>query len=165
MPRVKWEEFKVQAYAALMEETRSRRKEARRASTNEAIESREFLLNYIQSSRAPPSKERMEDTQRLKEELREEVRKFKPAGPNTSHKRFAKEEQCTKEFYRQFRTRHANMNINEINVVEDWDHPVEEGTTEDLEEIKGQAAKYYSSHGCTHRRRRAISIGRSCSIR
>ena len=36
------------------------------------------------------------------------------------------------------------MNINEINVVEDWDQPVEEGTTGDLEEIKGQAAKYYS---------------------
>ena len=51
--RVKWEEFKVQAYAALMQETRSRRKEARLASSNEAIASREFLLNYIQSSRAP----------------------------------------------------------------------------------------------------------------
>ena len=73
---MKWEEFKVQAYAApLMEEKKSRRKEARLASSNEeAIASREFLLNYIQSSRPPPSKERMEAAQRLKDELREEVR-------------------------------------------------------------------------------------------
>ena len=69
---------------------------------------------------------------------------FKPAGANNAHKRFAMEEQSTKEFYRQFRTKHANMNINEINVVEDWDHPVEVGTTSDKEEIKEQAASYYS---------------------
>ena len=63
--RVKWEEFKVQAYAALMEETKSRRKEARLASSNEAIAYKEFLLNYIQTSRPPPSKENFSRWQRV----------------------------------------------------------------------------------------------------
>ena len=141
---MKWEEFKAKAYATLMEETKKRRKEARMASNNEVITEYEGLLCYLHGSRAPPSRERVEIARKLREGLREEVRKFKPAGPNTAHKRFAREEQSTKEFYRQFRTKHANMNINEINVVEDWDHPIEVGTTSDKEEIKEQAARYYS---------------------
>ena len=55
--------------------------------------------------------------------------KLPPSGPKTSLKRYEKEEECTKGFYQYFRAKHANMNIEEINVVNDWDNPESEDST------------------------------------
>ena len=133
----KWEEFKEQAYATLMAETKLRKKVAKAENHNPEIAALERELHYLQTSGAFPTRIRAQDTRRVKEELREVVAKFKPAGPRTSHRRFQREEQSTKEFYKQFRATHANMNINEMNVTDDWDHPLEGQTTTDPEEITG----------------------------
>ena len=66
-----------------------------------------------------------------------------PAGPSTSLRRFEKEEECTKGFYQYFRAKHANMNIEELNIVNDWNNPTSDDSTDDAETIKGQIHKYY----------------------
>ena len=79
--RVKWEEFKAQAYATLMAETKKRRKETRMASKNEAILEYEGLLSYLHDSRAPPSGERVEIAQKLREGLLSLIHISEPTRP------------------------------------------------------------------------------------
>ena len=137
-----WEDIKSEAYAALMTETRARKKRANQP-INAAIASLETLLSYKQGSIDTPSKDRDEDIRAIKDALNEEMGKLPPSGPKTSLARFEKEEECTKGFYQYFRAKHANMNIGEINVVRDWDSPETSESTEDQETIKTQILKYY----------------------
>ena len=53
-------------------------------------------------------------------EIKEEAARIRPAGPNLAHNRSEREEECTTQFFRKFRTKHANTNINELYTVEDW---------------------------------------------
>ena len=137
-----WEEIKSEAHAMLMKETKERKKLANRP-VNAAIATLEDVLSYKQRSTSVPSKERDEDIKAIKDAINQEMGKLPPSGPKTSLKRYEKEEECTKGFYQYFRAKHANMNIEEINVVNDWDSPESEDSTDEQETIKSQIFKYY----------------------
>ena len=98
---------------------------------------------YRQTSIAPPSTEVDEDIRLIKKAINEEMGNLPSAGPKTSLRRFEKEEECTKGFYQNFRARHANMNIEELHIVNDWNNPEVEDTTDDIDTIKRQIYKYY----------------------
>ena len=51
--------------------------------------------------------------------------------------------ECTKGFFQYFRAKHANMNIEELKIIEDWDNPVSTDSTDDPDTIKAQIHKYY----------------------
>ena len=82
----------------------------------------EGAVRNLQNSRDPPSMKRAERIQELKKELKEEATKIGPAGPKLADNRYEKEEECTTEFFKKIRSKHANMNINELYVIDDWDN-------------------------------------------
>ena len=51
----------------------------------------------------------------------------------------------SKQFFRRFKNKNANANIGELQVIEDWDHPEESGstTTQADNEIAKEATNYY----------------------
>ena len=105
----------------------------------------EGALRNLQNSRDPPSMKRAERIQELKKNLKEEATKIGPAGPKLADNRYEKEEECTTQFFKKIRPKHANMNINELYVIDDWDNREEEQpeTTTDEEELLIQASCYY----------------------
>ena len=125
-----------------MKETKERKKRANQP-VNAAIATLESLLSYRQTSLATPSKDRDDDIRAIKDAINVEMGSLPPSGPNTSLKRFEKEEECTKGFYQYFRAKHANMNIGEINITDDWDNPEPSDSTDEQETIKTQILKYY----------------------
>ena len=80
-------------------------------------------------------------------EIKEEAARIRPAGPKLAHNRYEREEECTTQFFRKFRTKHANTNINELYTVEDWNDrrstEETEPTTTDETESLAEASKYY----------------------
>ena len=102
----------------------------------------EGAVRNLQNSRDPPSMARAERIQELKKNLKEEATKIGPAGPKLAYNRYEKEEECTTQFFKKFRPKHANMNINELYVINDWDNREAEQpeTTTDEEELLIQAS-------------------------
>ena len=54
------------------------------------------------------------------------------------------EELSSKLFYRQFKSKHSNCNINDINIVPNWDVPEIIGCTSDPKEVAEQITRYWS---------------------
>ena len=78
--RNKWEEFKGKAHAYLIEETKHRRnKSTRERRLHGNIASLECQLRHIQNGKSRPSEERERILNRIKRDLREEVKNFCPA--------------------------------------------------------------------------------------
>ena len=105
----------------------------------------EGAVRNLQNSRDPPSMKRAERIRELKKNLKEEATKIGPAGPKLADNRYEKQEECTTQFFKKNRSKHANMNINELYVIDDWDNrEVEQPeTTTDEEELLIQASCYY----------------------
>ena len=105
----------------------------------------EGALRNLQNSRDPPSLTRAERIQELKKNLKEEATKIGPAGPKLADNRYEKEEECKQKFFKKNHSKHANININELYVIDDWNNREEEQpeTTTDEEELLIQASCYY----------------------
>ena len=105
----------------------------------------EGAIRNLQNSRDPPSMKRAERIQELKKELKEEATKIGPAGPKLADNRYEKEEECKQKFFKKNHSKHANININELYVIDDWNNREEEQpeTTTDEEELLIQASCYY----------------------
>ena len=90
---------------------------------------------------------RITKIRKLKTEIKEEAARIRPAGPKLAHNRYEREEECTTQFFKKFRTKHANTNINELYTVEDWNDrrstEETEPTTTDETESLAEASKYY----------------------
>ena len=90
---------------------------------------------------------RITKIRKLKTQIKEEAARIRPAGPKLAHNRYEREEECTTQFFRKFRTKHANTNINELYTVENWNDRTNteeaEHTTTDETELLTEASKYY----------------------
>ena len=99
------------------------------------------------NSKEPPLIERLTKIQKIKAEIKAEAARIRPAGPKLAHNRYEREEECTTQFFRKFRTKHANTNINELYTVENWNDRTNteeaEHTTTDETKLLTEASKYY----------------------
>ena len=143
--KLRWERIKEKAYGYLIERTKQHKKEKEKSPRYAKMRMLEGALRNLQNSRDPPSLKRAERIQELKKNLKEEATKIGPAGPKLADNRYEKEEECTTQFFKKIRPKHANMNINELYVIDDWDNREEEQpeTTTDEEELLIQASRYY----------------------
>ena len=143
--KLRWERIKEKAYGYLIEKTKKHKKEKERSPGYAKMRALEGALRNLQNSTDPPSMTRAERIQELKKNLKEEATKIGPAGPKLADNRYGKEEECTTQFFKKIRPQHANMNINELYVIDDWDNREEEQpeTTTDEEELLIQASCYY----------------------
>ena len=142
-PRRKWEAMKARMYDFLLSTTRERRKQARESDVYRPLKSLEFQLGMLQRGTESPSQGLTKKIDSLKTRIKTEFAAIKAASPRTSFSRTSIEEESTKAFYRQFRSAHANMNINEIYCEDDWANHTQERTTTDPPEILSQIADYY----------------------
>ena len=96
----------------------------------------EGALRNLQNSTDRSSLTRAVKIQEFKKNLKEEATKIGPAGPKLADNRYEKQEECTTQFFKKNRSKHANMNINELYVIDDWDNrEVEQPETTTDEEV------------------------------
>ena len=142
-----WETFKKHAYEYLITETKKHKKAKEKSTEYIRLGELENSLRKIQNSKEPPSIERITKIQKIKAEIKAEAARIRPAGPKLTHNRYEREEECTTQFFRKFRTKHANTNINELYTVENWNDRTNteeaEHTTTDETELLTEASKYY----------------------
>ena len=124
--------------------TRQKRNEVKRSAHCHRLVGLEIRLTEAKKRREPPSIERFREIEGIKSEIREEWKKLRPATGQTAFSRFQQEEVMSKQFFRRFKSKNANGNIGELNVVPDWDDPeaMREPTQADGG-IAQEATKYY----------------------
>ena len=109
----------------MIEETKKHKKAKEKSTENIRLGELENSLRKIQNSEKPPSIARI----------------------TKIRNRYEREEECTTQFFRKFRTKHANTNINELYTVADWNArrntEESEHTTTDETELLAEASKYY----------------------
>ena len=141
-PRI-WEEIKRNLYTTLKRLTKRKSKEARKTSQYSNLLGLELRLRVRLERKEKPSVDRATAVNNLKEQIREEHKRLKPASGQNAWKRMQSEELMTKTFFRKFRNKNANANITELHQVEDWDNPEMGGTTQDDDQLEMEATKYY----------------------
>ena len=140
-----WEQFKINAFNTLNRLTKQKKNEIRRSSHHYHLTGLQLRLRHSLEKEESPSIERYKRIEKIKEEIREEWKKIRPATGQNAFSRFQQEEVMSKQFFRKFKNKNANANIGELRLVYDWDNPEdgESATTQADDEIAKEATKYY----------------------
>ena len=74
-----WEQFKINAYATLKRRTKQKKNEIRNSSHHFHLTGLQIKLRYTLSLKEEPSIERYRRIEKIKEEIKEEWKKLRPA--------------------------------------------------------------------------------------
>ena len=141
-----WELFTQQVRAYLAGESSEARLRSRPSNKLGAL-SEEFTRKAQAASQEEPSPERLSAMHRIQRRLEEEAAKGTPAKGVSAWARVMREEISSRLFYKSFKARHANQNINSLYRVNDWADP-QARPSRDSEAATGndvlsEATKYY----------------------
>ena len=93
-----------------------------------------------------PSSSRLLELQKMQEHIEEEAKKGTPAKGAAAWARVMREEISSRLFYKSFKARHANQNVNSLYKVSDWSNPQARPSSESEavsgEEVLLEATKY-----------------------
>ena len=93
--------------AACARQTKKHKKAKEKSTEYIRLGELENSLRKIQNSKEPPSIERITKIQKIKAEIKAEAARIRPAGPKLARpNRYEREEECTTQFFRKFRTKH-----------------------------------------------------------
>ena len=97
----------------------AKKNEIRNSSHHYHLTGLQVRLRYNLAMEEEPSIERYKRIEKIKEEIREEWKKIRPAAGQNAFSRFQQEEVMSKQFFRRFKNKNANSNIGELQIVED----------------------------------------------
>ena len=146
-----WEAFKRQVHAFLVGATMDSKAEKRGEPGKVAALQQQIQKLAEDAVVDRPSAARVQKVQELHAKLKEAQAKAQPARGASAWARVMREELSSRLFYKQFKARHANQNINSIYTVKDWrnpaDHPTEawgEDHTCRGGDVLQECTKYYT---------------------
>ena len=87
-----WEQFKINAYATLKRRTKQKKNEIRNSSHHYHLTGLQIRLRHILAKPEDPSMARYKKIEKLKEEIKEEWKKIRPASGQNAFSRFQQEE-------------------------------------------------------------------------